>query len=224
MSSENIETPRLVPVMHGGACAGFLINLGPRGVEAFDKNEKSLGVFPDPISAATTVKKSTAPDAAGRRVMRVLGVDPGVNGGLAVVEITDGAASVLIECIDIPAIGSGAKERVDAIAIRNWLAAHKPQHAYIERAQAMPGQGASSGFKYGKAVGAIEATVALCSIPVEIIEPSAWKRFWKLPGKDKESGRQKALDLFPAAHAALARKKDHGRAEASLIALYGAKS
>jgi hypothetical protein len=33
-----------------------------------------------------------------------------------------------------------------------------------------------------------------------------------------------ALQLFPAAHATLARKKDHGRAEASLIALYGAGS
>jgi hypothetical protein len=29
------------------------------------------------------------------------------------------------------------------------------------------------------------------------------------------------LQLFPAAHAVFARKKDHGRAEASLIALYG---
>ena len=53
---------------------------------------------------------------------------------------------------------------------------------------------------------------------------AAWKRTWQLPGKDKESGRQQALQLFPAAHAALARKKDHGRAEASLIALYGARS
>jgi hypothetical protein len=58
-------TPRLIPVMNGGACAGFLINLGPRGVEAFDKDEKSLGVFPDAISAATAVKKTAAPDAAG---------------------------------------------------------------------------------------------------------------------------------------------------------------
>ena len=143
--------------------------------------------------------------------MRVLGVDPGVNGGLAVVEITDGAASVLIECIDIPAIGSGAKERVDVAAIRNFIDRHAPIRALIERAQAMPKQGSSSGFKYGRAVGAIEATIALCSIPVEIVEPTAWKRFWKLPGKDKKSGRQKALQLFPTAHAALARKKDHGR-------------
>src|SRR5262249_26538032 len=152
---------------------------------------------------------------------RILGVDPGISGGLAVVEITDGAAPVLVECIDIPVVGIGARERVDAAAVRNFIERHKPIHALIERAQAMPKQGASSGFKYGRAVGAIEAAITLCSIPVEIIEPSAWKRFWKLPGKDQESGRQKALQLFPAAHAALARKKDHGRAEASLIALYG---
>src|SRR5262249_7645689 len=60
MSSEDTETSRLVSIMNGGACAGFLINLGPRGVEAFDKSEKSLGVFPDVISAATAVEKSVA--------------------------------------------------------------------------------------------------------------------------------------------------------------------
>ena len=151
---------------------------------------------------------------------KVLGIDPGISGGLAVIEIADRAAPVLVECIDIPVVGTGAKERVDVTAIRNFIDWHKPIRALIERAQAMPKQGASSGFKYGRAVGAIEATIALCSIPVEIIEPGAWKRHWHLPGKDKESGRQKALQLFPDAHAALARKRDHGRAEAMLIALY----
>ena len=58
---ESAETPRLVPIMNGDACAGFLINLGPRGVEAFDKDEKSLGVFPDAPSAATTVKRTVVP-------------------------------------------------------------------------------------------------------------------------------------------------------------------
>ena len=112
-----------------------------------------------------------------------LGVDPGINGGLAVVAIANGAAPVLVECIDIPVVGTGAKERVDVAAIRNFIDRHRPVRALIERAQAMPRQGSSSGFKYGRAVGAIEATVALCSIPMEIVEPSAWKRFWHLPGK-----------------------------------------
>jgi hypothetical protein len=56
---------------------------------------------------------------------------------------------------------------------------------------------------------------------MEIVEPSAWKKYWHLPGKDKEAARQRALPLFPAAHTLLARKRDHGRAEAALLALYG---
>jgi crossover junction endodeoxyribonuclease RuvC len=153
-----------------------------------------------------------------------LGVDPGIRGGLAIVSIGDGVAPQLIDAIDIPVAGLGVKERVDALAIRTWLERLQPQHALLERAQAMPRQGASSGFKYGRAIGAIEAVIACCAIPLTIVEPSMWKKFHRLPGKDKEAGCQRALQLFPAAHALLARKKDHGRAEAALIALAGAKT
>ena len=59
---ESIETPRLVSVMSGdGACAGFLLSRGLRGVEAFDAAEKSLGTFPDALSAATAIERSIAP-------------------------------------------------------------------------------------------------------------------------------------------------------------------
>ena len=156
--------------------------------------------------------------------MKFLGIDPGVEGGAAIIELNDGATPRLVEAIDIPITGAGAKERVDALALCAWIEHHKPQHAYVERAQAMPKQGASSGFKYGRATGAIEAVIACCGIPMTVVEPPAWKKFHHLRGKDKEGGRQRALQLFPAAHAALARKKDHGRGEASLIALYGARS
>ena len=70
----------------------------------------------------------------------------------------------------------------------------------------------SSGFKYGRATGAIEAVLACCQVPMTIIKPSAWKKFHHLHGGDKEGGRQRAVQLFPSAHALLARKKDHGRA------------
>jgi crossover junction endodeoxyribonuclease RuvC len=133
----------------------------------------------------------------------------------------NGAAPQLVDAIDIPVAGVGAKERVDVRAIRDWIMQHVPQHALIERAQAMPKQGASSGFKYGRAVGGIEAAIALCEIPLTIVEPTAWKKFHALRGGDKESDRLRALQLFPAAHALLARKRDHGRADAALIALFG---
>jgi crossover junction endodeoxyribonuclease RuvC len=153
----------------------------------------------------------------------ILGIDPGIRGGLAILELEDGAAPLLIDAIDIPVVGIKAKERVDALAIRTWIMAHMPQHAFVERAQAMPKQGASSGFKYGRATGSLEAVIACCEIPLTIIEPSQWKKFHQLRGSDKEAGRQRALQLFPGAHALLARKKDHGRAEAALIALAGVR-
>jgi crossover junction endodeoxyribonuclease RuvC len=152
----------------------------------------------------------------------VLGIDPGIRGGLVVV--SNNGIGNLIDAVDIPTVGDGAKERVDVIAVRDWIEHHKPDLAVIERAQAMPRQGASSGFKYGRATGALEAAVTLCAVPIEIIEPTAWKRFWKLPPKDKERSRQRALELFPSAHSLLARKLDHGRAEAALIALYGIRN
>ena len=151
--------------------------------------------------------------------MKIIGIDPGIHGGLAIVRIEmNGAASQLVDAIDIPVIGVGAKERVDTLSIRDWIKQHEPQHAAIERAQAMPKQGASSGFKYGRAV---EAVIEGCEISLTIVEPTAWKKFHQLRGGDKEAGRQRARQLFPAAHELLALKKHHGRAEAALIALFG---
>jgi hypothetical protein len=147
---------------------------------------------------------------------RYLGIDPGISGALAIIEMVNGVPA-LVDAVDMPAVGSGAKARVDILAAAQWIAKHAPSTAYIERGQAFPGQGASSGFSYGRAVGAIEATVTLCRIPMIPVEASVWKRRLNLPGKDKEAARQRALQLFPSQHALLARKRDHGRAEAALL-------
>jgi crossover junction endodeoxyribonuclease RuvC len=150
--------------------------------------------------------------------MKLLGIDPGIHGACSIVEVSDGAAPQLIDAIDIPTVGTGAKERVDVLALRTWIQTHHPDRAGIERGQAMPKQGASSGFKYGRACGALEAVLACCE--VQLVEPSVWKRARHLRGGDKEGARQLALQLFPTAHALLARRKDHQRAEAALIALH----
>jgi Holliday junction resolvasome RuvABC endonuclease subunit len=152
--------------------------------------------------------------------MKILGIDPGIHGGLAIIDVINCAAPQLIDAIDVPIVGVKAKERVDALGICAWIEAHKPiDHAAIERAGSMPKQGVASTFKYGRAVGSLETTIALCGIPLTVLEPAVWKRRHGLYGADKETSRQRALQLFPAAHALLARRKDHGRAEAALIAL-----
>jgi hypothetical protein len=86
--------------------------------------------------------------------MKALGVDPGLSGALAIVEFI-GGIPVLVDTIDMPSTGTGAKARVDIIAAASWIAKHAPSTAYVERAQAFPGQGASSGFSHGRSVGAI---------------------------------------------------------------------
>jgi crossover junction endodeoxyribonuclease RuvC len=156
--------------------------------------------------------------------MKVVGIDPGIAGAAAILEVNGDAAPQLVAVIEIPLAGIKAKQRVDAIALRDWLVRQDPQHAYLERGQAMPRQGSSSGYKYGCVCGAIEAVIACAGVPLSIVEPSQWKRFHGLRGGDKESGRQRALQLLPAAHAELARKKDHGKSDAMLIALYGARA
>lgn len=75
-------------------------------------------------------------------------------------------------------------------------------------------------FRFGYAAGQIVGVIDALSIPVIWVSPSVWKRSFML-GKDKEFSRVKAIEAFPDMRALFARKKDHGRAEAALIALWG---
>ena len=150
---------------------------------------------------------------------RILGIDPGVHGAAAVIDVSDGVAPKLIDCIDLPTVGVKAKERIDVHVFYAWIDAQRPDYAAIERGGSMPKQGIASSFKFGRACGAIETTVALCNVPYTLTEPAVWKRRLGLIGSDKEASRQLALQMFPSAAALLARKMDHQRAEAALIAL-----
>lgn len=149
--------------------------------------------------------------------MIILGIDPGINGGAAIYNSENAQTSL----IDLPITGEGAKKRINVQQFRDWVDIPAIDHCVIERAQAMPDQGASSGFLYGRAVGALEAVVGCSDIPITIIEATAWKKFHNLKGGSKEQSRQRAIQLVPTAAPLMARKMDHGRAEALLMALYG---
>lgn len=153
--------------------------------------------------------------------MRVLGVDPGLSGAAAILTAAPNFRPVFTAVIDMPTVGELWKRRVDVMALISFIADHAPDTAVIERAQAMPDQGASSGFIYGRAVGAVEACILGLSIPLTVIEPTAWKKFHGLKGSVKEDSRQRAVMRFPTNSQPFARKKDHNRAEAVLIAEYG---
>jgi hypothetical protein len=85
----------------------------------------------------------------------------------------------------------------------------------------MPGQGVRSMFTCGLGLGVWLGILAAVALPHTRIRPHIWKKALGL-GQDKEASRLRAMQLFPSAE--LRRKKDHGRAEALLLALYGQRS
>jgi hypothetical protein len=46
---------RMISVYNGQRCMGFVLARGKRGYEAFDTDEKSLGIFPTMQAAADAV-------------------------------------------------------------------------------------------------------------------------------------------------------------------------
>ena len=90
--------------------------------------------------------------------------------------------------------------------------------AYLEKVNAFPGQGVASMFSLGMSYWGMAGVVAALGWPLTLVEPEAWKRYFKL-GKDKEEARALAQRLYPEVD--LHRKKDHNKAEALLIARYG---
>ena len=150
----------------------------------------------------------------------LLGIDPGLSGAAAILEVDNGVNPRIRDAINLPVIGVGAGARIDALALSQWITLHKPDHVFVERSQPMPRQGISSTFRYARATGMIEAVITVLKIPMTTIPPASWKRFHHL-GSDKEQSRQRVLELFPASHALFARKCDHQRSEAVLIALFG---
>lgn len=141
--------------------------------------------------------------------MLIVGIDPGVTGGIAFLH-SDGK----INAIDIPVVNG----EVNIDALMRVFTSVKPDIAIIERASSRPGQGVSSTFKFGVAYGALRALVVACGIPHSLVSPVVWKRHFKLSA-DKEEARALAIRLWPGT-GLFDRRKDHGRSEAALIAKY----
>jgi hypothetical protein len=149
-----------------------------------------------------------------------LGLDPGLAGALAVLA-PDGA---LVALCDTPVLtlrtSLWTKKYYN---IPGMVALLQPYagaglHAVIEESQAMPGQGTRSMFTIGYGYGLWLGILGALQIPYTPIRPGIWKKALGL-AKDKEQARLRAQQLFPGAD--LRRRKDHGRAEALLLAWYG---
>ena len=151
----------------------------------------------------------------------ILGIDPGLDGAIACYD--DDIHALVVH--DMPTLtlrtGKQLKARhLDEARLVDLIRATAPDRAICERVHAMPGQGVSSMFKFGVCFGTIRGILASLAVPVTYCAPQEWQRVMRVP-KGKDGARQRAQELFPRYSSLFARVRDHGRADAALLALAG---
>ena len=152
----------------------------------------------------------------------VLGIDPGISGALAAL---DNLGNLVVEDFPTHAVKTSlgrARHELDLVQLAQFIQgiAAVIDHVFIERVNAMPGQGVTSMFRFGYAAGAVHGVVAALGLPFTFVTPQSWQKAQGVgPGAD--AARQRASQLFPQYAGELARKKDQHRADATLIARYG---
>ena len=139
--------------------------------------------------------------------MIYIGIDPGKSGAYAILYPN----GIVVKPM--------AKGDFDE-AMREVAAHEEPKIACVELVGAMPGQGVTSMFNFGKSFGYIEGVLQALQIPYQLISPRTWKKEFRL-NSDKENSIEVCKKLFPQVNllATPRCKNEHdGIAEALLMA------
>ena len=132
-----------------------------------------------------------------------LGIDPGISGGLAIV-------NSLGELSD--AVGFKNLTETD---INDWMLAYPYSLALLEKVHSMPKQGVKSTFTFGQSYGLLRGVLVANNLKREFVPPQVWQKALGCMTKgDKNVTKAKAQELFPN------RKITHAIADACLIAEY----
>lgn len=138
--------------------------------------------------------------------MIYIGIDPGKEGGLA-----------LLQGEEIQAF------RYDRDTYRCILSDLRGESAIccLEQVGARPGQGVTSMFHFGEGFGWIQGTLEAYGIPYELVRPQKWKKEFSVTA-DKNTSIQVCKRLFPSLNLIppKCRKEHDGMAEAALMAMF----
>jgi len=161
--------------------------------------------------------------------MNTIGIDPGLSGALALI----GPKGQFVDVWDMPVMikpnsnKSYIKRCIDPLIVHNILTGWNLRNKEVslvsvcmENVASQPRDGVAGAFSFGESFGTLKAVCScLGLLPIHYVTPATWKKYFNI-GADKEEARLLALEKMPEAGPMLARKKDHDRAEALLIALY----
>lgn len=151
----------------------------------------------------------------------IVGIDLGARGAMAFFDVEKG----ILDIVDCPTVevkrGAKIKTEISPQMVAAIIRSRSPASAILEKVGAMPSQGVSSMFQFGRGVGMYEGVLAALQVPITYVTPQTWqKAVGAREGKD--SSRARAAELFPAYANMFSKKKDDGRADAACIAFWGA--
>ena len=145
--------------------------------------------------------------------MIYIGVDPGKNGGIAI--LSDTIQDVTVRVF--------SEDELLHICKTFRKTFNEDCICYLEHVHAMPKQGVSSTFNFGMNFGFIQGVLKAYAIPYELVTPQKWKKEFSCTS-DKNTSIEVCKRLFPDVNLKATERcrKDHdGMAEALLIAEYG---
>lgn len=144
----------------------------------------------------------------------ICGIDPGITGGITFIDGDEIVAE------RVPVMTIGKKKFLDLVKIVNRLDLYQPERVFIEKQQAMPGQGVSSTFRTGFNYGLYIGVFVSLGLKHTEVSPRKWKGDLGV-SSNKDEARQRATELMPSAANNWLLKCEDGVAESAMIAYWG---
>ena len=151
--------------------------------------------------------------------MNFIGIDPGLQGGIATIH-----KSGEITTLAMPTLKIGKKRILDNALLAGTFSLPNIFYAILEQQQPMPKQGVTSMFSIGYGFGALKQCLVDFNIPHEVVRAQTWQKEFDISGRKgntKAQALQICQNLFPNLNllATERSKKPHeGIVDAMLIA------
>lgn len=155
--------------------------------------------------------------------MIILGIDCGLSGALTFLDTVGFIATIR----DMPTFeikrGKGKRHDLDGHALCQMIREARPDHAFVERALAIPKQSAYATGIFFQCYGEVRGILIACDVSFTPVDSHVWKKNLGVPA-EKDGARARASQLMPLFARQWPLKKHDGRAESALISLYGART
>lgn len=133
------------------------------------------------------------------------GIDPGLTGAVVSFDITGPHPRIshISKMPTEPKLNGKGRQvnaagfSVDILAHMQAAGVKSPDAVLVcglEQVHAMPGQGVTAMFSFGRSLGVLEGCLGALRLPVMHIRPNDWKKRYKLAGVDR--GKEASLAMF----------------------------